>query len=64
MVIFAAGLFRISRLFVLATVIATFVIALFFTVGSFDHGLMARPALFALCFWLISGRLSYIALSK
>ena len=65
-VIFAVGLFQISRLFVLLTVLAAFLIALFFTVGAFQHGALLnhRAIIAILSFLLFSGRLTYIGLSK
>ena len=66
MVIFAVGLFRISRLFVLLTALSAFLIALVFATGAFRHGnLLDHHAIIAiLSLLLFFGRLTYIGLSK
>jgi len=66
MVIFAIGLFQISRLFVLITALLAFLIAVFFTIGWFkiSSGLDYRAMIVFFSFLLFSSRLSYIGLSK
>lgn len=62
--IFAAGLFRLLRVFVLTTTVLALLAALFFSFGLIRRGYATIPAQFALLSLLMAARFGFVSLPK